>query len=306
MRPHRSIAALLALAALGCAHAEVAREEERLARQFVASLPGPVRQLELRGSRLRFVDLGAPRPDRDPLLFIHGIGGSIDDFGPLLATAAGHDRVLAFDLPGFGESSNGALDFTIGAYARTVHEFLAVAGLSRVHLVCHSMGGQICIEFTLHHADQVASLTLIDAAGTYDPHSFVTRSLKRVAGLNIGKVDSNSPPALGVLTSINQGLLKRVFIDEATPLAGLASFTTNLREQVRELQVPVLIVWGTEDGVFPVEEAFFLRENIPLSRLHLVDGEGHLPFARSDLIDRWLLELLAAVPQASPRCTSQP
>jgi 3-oxoadipate enol-lactonase len=67
----------------------------------------------------------------------------------VLAELAQHHRVLAFDLPGFGESASSDEHYSIDSYVETLREFLDRVDVGPVHLVCHSLGGHGCIAAAL-------------------------------------------------------------------------------------------------------------------------------------------------------------
>ena len=132
------------------------------------------RLLHLDRAVVRFVDLAPRGPRRGPgprpeeaLVLVHGIHGSAGDFAPVVLELAGRERVVAVDLPGFGGSVRADDDYSIDAYVRFLGAFTRRLGLERVHLVCHSLGGQICLGAALHDPEWLGSLTLIDAAGIY-------------------------------------------------------------------------------------------------------------------------------------------
>jgi pimeloyl-ACP methyl ester carboxylesterase len=265
------------------------------------------RWIEVDGCRVRFVESRGEHDGGVPWLFVHGIGGRLEDFGPLLTRASARAKFFAFDLPGFGASSNPNKDFRISAYVHILRRFLDAVEAPRAHLICHSMGGQICLAFALDNAQRVQTLTLIDAAGGYEPDAWAGKTAKKHAWLNLAPADSDNPPLLSMLRDERKVVFKRVFADEPMVLAGIESFTSSLRPRLRELNLPVLIVWGTNDPIFPVEEAFNLKENIAGSTLQLVEGADHQPFSsHPDLVLKWITEhhrraaLASATPDAAP------
>jgi pimeloyl-ACP methyl ester carboxylesterase len=249
------------------------------------------RFIELNGARIRFVESVVPASADEPVwIFVHGIGGRLEDFGPLLEQSAGVAHLVALDLPGFGESSNPRLDFRTESYAETIVRLLDSAGIGRVRLICHSMGGQICLSLALDNSQRVVSLVLVDAAGVYDSSIYAKRALKQRVGLNIGNSTGARNPLIEMLTTDQQTLVKRVFLSKSSPLAAVSSFKTNLRKRIGALRVPTLIIWGTRDEVFPIENAFLLKETLATSELRIIEGGTHLPFrAHSETILQWLV-----------------
>ena len=101
-----------------------------------------------------------------PLLLIHGIGSSADTWGdiPERLSAAGR-RVIAVDLPGHGQSSRERGDYSLGSLASTLRDLLDVADITRVHLVGHSLGGGVSMQFAYQFPERVASMVLESSGG---------------------------------------------------------------------------------------------------------------------------------------------
>ena len=101
----------------------------------------------------------------ETVLCLHGLGGTKASFLPTVAALSARYRVLAMDLPGFGES-----DKPIGAaydaewFARTAFDTLDALGVRDAHLVGNSMGGRVAIEAGLLHRDRVRGLVLLSPA----------------------------------------------------------------------------------------------------------------------------------------------
>jgi pimeloyl-ACP methyl ester carboxylesterase len=117
------------------------------------------RGLETRGGRVSIVSAGV---GPETLLCLHGLGATKASFLPTLAALAGHYRVIALDLPGFGDSSK-----PIGApydapwFAQATFEAMDALELDSAHLVGNSMGGRIAIELGLVDRSRVRSLMLL-------------------------------------------------------------------------------------------------------------------------------------------------
>ena len=97
-----------------------------------------------------------------PVLAVHGLGGTKGSFLPTLAALADRFRVIAMDLPGFGDS-----DKPIGAaydprfFARAVVDLLDALELERAHLVGNSLGGRVALELGLREPERVRRLVLL-------------------------------------------------------------------------------------------------------------------------------------------------
>ena len=82
----------------------------------------------------------------EPLLLLHGIGSTRDDFAALLPRLAEDFDVLSVDLPGHGESPVGEWPPTVATLTDAVEADLDARGLQRVHVLGNSLGGRIAIE----------------------------------------------------------------------------------------------------------------------------------------------------------------
>ncbi len=136
---------------------------------------------------LHYAAFGAPRPDRRPVVLIHGAGGSLRHFTHTLTDAlAETDRVIAVDRPGAGYSAPPALDaLTLSRQADFLRRGLAALDVRNPVLVGHSFGGSVALAYALDHPDDVAALVLL-APGAYPftpkppaPQQPVTSALAR-------------------------------------------------------------------------------------------------------------------------------
>ena len=101
----------------------------------------------------------------DPVICVHGLGGTKASFLPTVAALADHHRVIAMDLPGFGDS-----DKPIGAaydapyFARAIEALLDELEIERAHLIGNSMGGRVAIEMGLLRPERTEKIALLSPA----------------------------------------------------------------------------------------------------------------------------------------------
>jgi pimeloyl-ACP methyl ester carboxylesterase len=268
---------------------------ERCTRMF-ADLGQAPRRLHLSGAVVRFLDLPPAEPDAGPpWLLIHGYGGNLCSFGPMIAEMAKRHRVLVFDLPGFGESASADEHYTIDSYVQILREFLDRLESGPVHLVCHSLGGHVCIGAALTQPRYIETMTLIDTAGTFDTVDFIKQVAKQKGGVNLGRMAIKRGRSLVDWTDGEQAFLRRFIASNPAIWTAIASFRSNYHEQIGGIRTPTLILWGMDDPLFPVEGAAFLKENVANSELHILDGAGHCPNeshprAVVDLIEKFVRE----------------
>jgi pimeloyl-ACP methyl ester carboxylesterase len=126
--------------------------------------PGRLRfeTLDTQSGRISILSAGA---GPDTVLCLHGLGGTKASFLPTVAALAGRYRVVAMDLPGFGES-----DKPIGApydaewFARSAFHTLDALGVQRAHVIGNSMGGRVAIEAGLVQRDRVGGMVMLSPA----------------------------------------------------------------------------------------------------------------------------------------------
>lgn len=254
--------------------------------------------IEAAGSRIRVLEEGAG--DRT-VLFVHGVGGWAENWTETMErVAATGRRAIAFDLPGFGESTGveGAryFDPRDPFYPAVVDGVRNALGLERPHLVGHSLGGGIVAVTAVTHPTAWRSMTLV-APGGFGPDIALFLRLF-------------SLPFLGLTTwlprprSAARAVLESCFHDRARipahlyaegerfdrsygetlrvmrAVATLRGVRPSLRDgwlrRAGEYAGPVLVVWGREDGVVPAAHLTSLQESYPDAELHTIASAGHL------------------------------
>jgi pimeloyl-ACP methyl ester carboxylesterase len=229
------------------------------------------------------------------------VGGWAENWSETIdRVAASGRRAIAFDLPGFGESTSVAgaryFDPRTPFYAAVVDGVRCALGLERPHLVGHSLGGGIAAVTAVVHPDAWRSLTLV-APGGVGPDIPV---LLRVLSLPFFDLTAWMPrPA-----SAGRAVLESCFCDRTKVPAHLyaegarydrtypetlrvmravATFRgvrRSLREawlaRAGEYHGPVLVVWGRQDGIIPVSHINELRRAYPDAELRVMERAGHL------------------------------
>lgn len=125
--------------------------------------PWPARRVTVGGAMLHVRDTPATRPDAEPAVYVHGLGGSSQNFTDLAALLADRFDGQAVDLPGFGYSDPSPR-YSIPAFAATLIDYLEASGRGPVHLVGNSLGGSISVRVAALRPDLVRTLTLVSPA----------------------------------------------------------------------------------------------------------------------------------------------
>jgi pimeloyl-ACP methyl ester carboxylesterase len=125
--------------------------------------PWPARRVTIDGAMLHVRDTPGSSPNAEPALYVHGLGGSSQNFTDLAALLADRFDGQALDLPGFGYSDPSSR-YSIRAFADKVIGYLEYANRGPVHVVGNSLGGAISVRVAALRPDLVRTLTLVSPA----------------------------------------------------------------------------------------------------------------------------------------------
>ncbi|GBR07048.1 acetoin dehydrogenase dihydrolipoyllysine-residue acetyltransferase subunit [Acetobacter oeni] len=220
-----------------------------------------------------------------PVLLIHGFGGDLTNWMLNQPALAETHRVIAFDLPGHGESTKDVGDGTPAGFAATIAKLIAELGTDRVHVVGHSLGGAIALELAGAHGDTVASLTLIDPAGlgTDINMTFINGYIeadrrKTLEPVIQYLVHDKSLVTRAMVENIIRfkrldGVVKglRTIADVSFP-DGKQGFP--LRSVLEAYKGPVQVLWGEDDEILSVSGADGLPASVKVTRY---PATGHMP-----------------------------
>jgi len=261
--------------------------------------------LEVNGVPLR-VRISGPE-DGTPILLIHGIARSLEDWTEAQDLLTQGHRVISTDLPGFGYSRRGRERPSLPAFGRAMAALLDAAGVTApAHVMGNSLGGGVAMTLAADHPGRVASLTLVDSigfgseanisalpmaygvlaalpglSGTFGPKAraagtetirdlFFDRELATVEQLrHAGKL-------------AKQPDFRATFLGTAAtlgaPVVGVRSgWRRDLVARVAASGIPTLVVWGDADLILPPKHLDAARRLIPGARTHLFADTGHMP-----------------------------
>ncbi|MDG1530028.1 MAG: alpha/beta hydrolase [Paracoccaceae bacterium] len=219
------------------------------------------------------------------IICLHGIGGGRDSFVNQLSGIPNH-RVIAWDMPGYGESDEGAHNFA--ALSTKLSNFIKSLGLQQVVLVGQSIGGMLAIEHALRHKDQVVGLVLMATTPSFGGRddSFKDTFLKaRLAPLEAGKsmheMAKEAAPHLVGAQDDHALIAEIARILGSVPMASWRSIlpcltTFNRRNDLGDIQCPSLVVCGAKDASAPVRTMEWMANHLAQSAFHVIDNAGHM------------------------------
>lgn len=259
------------------------------------------------GQRLSYLDRGEGPMT---LVFLHGLTSQKFIWHKNIQILSKYFRCIAVDLPGHGFSTKENRDYTIEFFSTTLTEFFKAIGLEEAVLVGHSMGGQIAIDFAVHHRQLCSHLVLVAPAG-FETFSETEKNLleqfsynsmwqssqygKMLQNLRHNAAESASDRlALEDFDKLHQNGL------QVDPQQIVSSCTAGMLRQpvfhlLKRIEQPTLVFFGMDDKLIP--NRFFhhpsvdvIAENgvrqLPDGRLRLLSGAGHyLQFEEADLFN---------------------
>jgi len=237
-------------------------------------------QVTVEGHRMHYLAEG---PAGGPVVvLVHGLNGRAEDWSNLAPYFARAGlRVYMPDLFGFGRSEKPA-DFSYAVHdqATAVEDFMDALGLKQVDLGGWSMGGWIVQIVAGRHPERVKRLMVFDSAGIYKKPDWNTNLFMPKTAEELIELEAllmQHPPGIPgfVARDVLRISAERRWVTQRaldTMLTGKDA-TDGLLPQMK---MPVLILWGKEDRITPLDEGKKMQELIPESELLVYEGCGHL------------------------------
>ncbi|MDR3470519.1 MAG: alpha/beta fold hydrolase [Devosia sp.] len=268
------------------------------------------RFVEFDGLKIHYDEAGSG----PALIFVHGGGpgsSGLSNFSRNVAAFADRYRVIAIDLPGYGQSTRLKITEPLwGYYAKVLSGFIDALGLGKAHLVGNSLGGAASLKTALDFPEKVDRLVLMGPGGGYSLfekqpsdgiRSLVTfymppgPSLDRLkAFLNYLVYDPSSVP-----DELLQERLERALDPETAefmPLRlgpNMPPIDDLWRERLDRLPHQTLIIWGREDRVNPMDQGLILMRQIPNARFLVMPQCGHwVQWEKADEFNRTVAAFL--------------
>jgi pimeloyl-ACP methyl ester carboxylesterase len=220
-----------------------------------------------------------------PVLYLHGAEGPLAGWPPFLESLSSTFRVIAPDLPGFGESTGGDQLDSVFDLTIYLQDLLDSLDLERVSIVGHDLGGMAAAELAATADRRVTALVLIAPLGLWadDDPILDFYATPRDVLTPLSWHDPGSSAATAVLAPPEA--------DEEARLAGLlrnqnlAASTRflwpipdrGLKKRIHRVSAPTLLVWGDHDGVVPPSYGPRWQTAVANSHRVALSGAGHLP-----------------------------
>jgi pimeloyl-ACP methyl ester carboxylesterase len=242
------------------------------------------------------------------LVLIHGSNASLFTWEPWAKRLGNTFRIVSMDLPGHGltgtvpnqdYSQEGMVKF-VGEVADSLH-------IGKFAIAGNSMGGGVAARFAEEHADRVTALILVDAGGEPSKMGDAVPLVFKIARMPvINKMLLHITPRSLVEEGLNDAIVhKNIITDkmidqywefvlmDGSRAANVARFSlppnNDVKTHIGDIKAPMLILWGAQDHLIPVEAAHQFQADIPGSQLVIYPATGHIP--QEEVPDRSALDV---------------
>jgi pimeloyl-ACP methyl ester carboxylesterase len=237
--------------------------------------------VEVGGQKTRVLEAG----DGMAVVVLHGWGGRIESMAPVVRCLSPAFRVIAIDLPGFGEAPVPQGAWGTPDYASYVRDVIHELGIQRGHFVGHSFGAKTALYLAATYDDLVDRLVAVGSPGIRTPPSLEAR-VKRILSKGARAAGHLGAPGRNLRDIVYRTVQSTDYRD-AGPLRPILVRVVNedLAPLLPHIHAATLLVWGSEDHAAPLAHAKRMEQLIDDSGLVVFEGAGH--FAYLDELDRF-------------------
>jgi 2-hydroxy-6-oxonona-2,4-dienedioate hydrolase len=231
------------------------------------------------------------------------LGGSIANWALTTPALAQNYHVIALDQVGFGKSDKPALKYRVGTYVDFLDKFMAELKIEKASLVGNSMGGWVAAWTAIKYPNRIEKIVLADAAGIV-PANISEAQIYQLNNSTRDEIRANmklifATPALQNNEAlVDQFMTARVTAGDGGTINSLIESIKRredfLNERLGDIKKPTLIIWGKQDGLLPVADAYTFNKGIAGSELLIFEQCGHVPqFEKAADFNKAVLAFLA-------------
>lgn len=230
------------------------------------------------------------------LMLLHGLFGALSNFSDLIERFRTTHKVVVPLLPLFDLD---ILHTSVTGLAKHVHQFIDQKGYDHIHLLGNSLGGHVALVHVLKHPEKIKSLTLTGSSGLFEnamgdtyPKRGDYEYIKNKTALTFYDPAMATKELVDEVFEITKNRIKVIKIIALAKSA----IRNNLGDELKQIQLPTLLIWGKNDTVTPPFVAEEFHKLIPHSQLHFIDKCGHAPMMEvpgefNDILDNFLQSL---------------
>ena len=204
------------------------------------------------------------------LVFLHGWGQNIEMMEPV-GNGLEENDIIIFDLPGFGKSEEPKTVWTIEDYAKCIHECLEKLNVKNPVLIGHSFGGKISLMYASMYETKKLVLLASPFKKDIQKLSLKTKMLKQVKKVpGMKKLEGFAKKHIGSTDYKNASEMMRKVLVEHVNL--------DISENIKKINCPTIIIWGTNDQAVPLTDAYTLEKLIKDAAVIEYEGCTHYAY----------------------------
>jgi pimeloyl-ACP methyl ester carboxylesterase len=226
-------------------------------------------------------------------MLLHGLFGSLSNFSDLIEHFKHTHKVIVPILPLYDLD---LLHTTVKGLAKHVQQFIDHKGYDQIHLLGNSLGGHVGLVYILSHPEKIKTLTLTGSSGLFENamgDSYPKRGDYEY--IRAKTAETFYDPAVATKELVDEVFEitnSRIKVIKIIALAKSA-IRNNLGEELGQIKVPTLLIWGKNDKVTPPFVAEDFHKLIPNSELAFIDQCGHAPMmevpnAFNEILEKFL------------------
>ena len=253
------------------------------------------------GAKINYIEAGDPA--KPAVILLHGLGGSTANWATNIAALSANYHVIALDQVGFGKSDKPQLKYRVGTYVDFLDKFMSELKIENASLVGNSMGGWVAGLMAIKYPNRVNKIVLADAAGLVPPN-FAELQVYQLNNSTRDEIRANmklifANPALQTNEAlVDQFMTARVTSNDGGTINSLIQSIIRkedyLNGRLGEIKKPTLVIWGKQDGLLPIADAYSFNKGIAGSELLVFDACGHVPqFEKAADFNKAVNEFLA-------------
>ncbi len=195
-----------------------------------------------------------------PLIFLHGLGGSGNNWLKLDPFLDPEFHLYFIDLPGHGKSDKIQTEYTVDMQSRNIMEFIDILKIGNFSLIGNSYGGWISMYIAIHYHEP-DHLVLIDSAGINRTVGEMDENYVKKFVSKISTVEKGN----------DEGIMRNIIINNAREKWKMSG------DDLKNITADTIIIWGSEDSILDPSYAKILNEKIKGSRIYIIEGAKHTP-----------------------------
>ncbi|MEI7472001.1 MAG: alpha/beta hydrolase [Chitinophagaceae bacterium] len=223
--------------------------------------------------KFKFIEVG----QGEPLMLLHGLFGAISNFDAVITHFSKTYKVIVPILPLLELD---LLHTSVGGLQKFLLRFIEHRNLNNIHLMGNSLGGHVALVHILKHPERIKSLILAGSSGLYEngmgdsyPKRGDKEYIRQKTSLTFYDPAIATDELVNEVFEITNNRLKVIKIIALAKSA----IRNNLGEDLRKIQQPTCLIWGTSDTITPPFVGKEFNRLIPNSELHFIEKCGHAP-----------------------------